>query len=166
MTVFVLAAVFLGASDAEARTNASPVAAYKARANSHCRSVTSVQLGHIQAMKSAIATGDQKTAAARYVALINDGAAGTRALIAMPVPAAARIKMIPIWQLLSSALRAIDQGLKATTSAAFVSSMKKANAYGLRADPLLDAAGLTDCGTKQTRIIRQAAAKLGTGPVL
>ena len=67
--VLALAAAFLGASDVEARTNASPVAAFKARANSHCRSVTSVQLGHIQAMKSAIAIGDQKAAAARYEAL-------------------------------------------------------------------------------------------------
>ena len=44
--------------------------------------------------------------------------------------------------------------------------MKKADVYGLKADPLLDAAGLVDCGTKQTRILRQAAAKLGAGPVL
>ena len=166
LTLLVLAAALLGASNAEARTNTSPVAAYKARANAVCRTLTSVQLGHLRAMKTAIAAGDQKTVASLYVALITDGAAGTRALIAMPVPTGARPKMTPIWQLLRNALRAIDQSLVATTSSAFESSMKKADAYGLRADPLLDAAGLTDCGTKQTRIIRQAAAKLGTGPVL
>jgi hypothetical protein len=166
LTILVLVAAFLGASDAVAQTNASPVAAYKARVNASCRMMTSVQLSHLRAMKSAIANGDQKTVASIYVAVIKDGAAGVRALVDMPVPASARGTMTPIWQLLRNALRAIDQGLSATTVDAFQSSMKKADTYGLRADPLLDAAGLTDCGSQQTRIIRQAAAKLGTGPVL
>ncbi len=166
LTLLVLVAAALGASNAEARTGASPVASYKARVNASCRMMTSVQLSHLRAMKSAIANGDQKTVASLYVALIRDGVVGVRALVAMPVPAAARTTMTPIWQLLRKALRAIDQGLGATTVGAFQSSMKKADAYGLQADPLLDAAGLTDCGSQQTRIIRQAAAKLGAGPVL
>ncbi len=166
LALSLLAAALLATSDAEARANASPVAAYKARANAYCRTMTSVQLGHLQEMKPAIAAGDRKAVATAYLAIIRDGAAGTRTLLAMPVPAAARIKMTPISQLLREALRAIDQGLHATTTAAFESSMKKADSYGLRADPLLDAAGLIDCGTKQTRILRQAAAKLGSGPVL
>ena len=162
----LLVAALLSVSDAAARTNASPVAAYNARVNAHCRTMTSMQLGHLRAMKPAIAAGDQKAVAMLYLTIIRDGEAGTRELLAMPVPAAARPRMTPISQLLRNALRSIDQGLQATTTATFTAAMKKADVYGLKADPLLDAAGLVDCGTKQTRILRQAAAKLGAGPVL
>ena len=117
-------------------------------------------------MKPAVAAGDTKSATAIYGAMISDGYKGTKALLHLPVPVRARAQMKPILQLLGSSLGAVEQALQAKSSTAFASSMKKADALGRRADPLLDAAGLVDCGSKQTKIIEKAAHEIGRGPVL
>jgi hypothetical protein len=156
----------VGASGAAARPQADTVAAYKARVNASCRKLTAAQLEHLRAMKPAVAAGDTRTAAAIYGSMIRDGYQGTKTIVRLPVPAGARAQMKPILQLLGGALGAIEQALKATNSTAFTASMKKADTLGRRADPLLDAAGITDCGSRQTKIIEKAARAIGSGPVL
>ena len=162
----LLAAALTCVSTAGARTEADTVAAYKARVNAACRQLTAVQLRHIRAMQPAVAAGDTKSATAIYGAMISDGYKGTKALLRLPVPVGVRAQMKPILQLLGSSLGAVEQALRAKSSTAFASSMKKADALGRRADPLLDAAGLGDCGSKQTKIIEKAAHEIGRGPVL
>jgi hypothetical protein len=162
-----LVLALVGASNAAARTEADPVAAYKARVNASCRMLTTVQLEHIRAMKPAIAAGDRETATALYGKMISDGYKGTKAIVRVPVPVRARAQMKPILQLLTGALGAIEQALKAKSDTAFAASMQKADSLGRRTDPLLDAAGLRDCGSRQTKIIEKAASELKTGgPVL
>lgn len=165
--LLALVSALVGASNVAARTEVDPVAAYKARVNASCRTLTSAQLKHIRAMKPAIAAGDTAAATAIYGKMVSDGYKGTKAIVRLPVPVRARTQMKPILQLLIGALGAIEHALNAKTSAAFAASMQKADTLGRRTDPLLDAAGLGDCGSRQTKIIEKAASELKTGgPVL
>ena len=85
--------------------------------------------------------------------MIMDGYTTVKQITAMPVPTAAKAEMTPILRLLNQATQSIARAMKATNTAAFKAAILQSSAIGKRADPLLDAAGIVDCGSKQTRTL-------------
>jgi hypothetical protein len=173
LALLALMGALCGAANVAAATRIDPVATYKSRVNATCRALTATQLEYTRAAVAAAKAGDRSKLVRVYVAMIGGSYTGTKRILNVPVPTGAQRQMRPIRELWSKALAAIDRAMKTATDAALEAALDEANAYGKRADPLLDAAGLTDCGTRQTSILKKASKAIDkalashpAGPVL
>jgi hypothetical protein len=134
------------------------VSAYKSRVNQVCRGLTTRQLADIRRVGTAYQAHDQAGQVEALFTMIDHAYKGVKAMLAVPVPAGARAEMKPIRRNLSQMITFFDRLDPKASAGLIFGAAEKADAVGRRTDPLLDKAGLRDCGSRMTAKLDKAAA--------
>jgi hypothetical protein len=153
--LLVLALAFSAASPA---LSAQPpdVTAYKARVNSICRHETVVLLRYLREMKADQARQDYDAWFRVYTRDVAFAVATNERIVNLEVPPELRERIEPVLRLLHQADQLMAKSYrdsKAGHPTAADREYARALRLAGRIDPVFDAVGLTDCGSKQTKAL-------------
>ena len=143
-----------GADAAPAATDVDNVAAYRARINASCRTLTILALADIQKMTMAAKSRSSSALGAAYGTLLGHNHTFNKVVLSVPVPPAARAQMLPIRKILAREVTLVEAGMRSRN---FRPAIAAVETDGPFLDRLYDRAGLPDCGSRQTRILKDAS---------
>lgn len=136
---------------------ASPETRYVVKVNTECRQLTADATTLVQAYVRAKASGRQKAAGVAFVELVLAGANAYVRILDIPVPPTLQGKMLPVRLNMLGQVEGIEGMTRSKTDAEYKKYASRVDTLSAKADRLFDAAGLQDCGSRQTRAIAAAS---------